>query len=344
MRTRRLLAAVALLAMLAAGAVGGYLHLSRDEADSVSPSPEQRQLDVPETPFEFGVQAGRLERDIRISGQLGAPVARVEWDIATPAERLVPIVAAYAREGVRVQPVAGYEGRIPTPEEAANVGAWARAVGPEAAMWRTRDRRFAVRAIEFGTETSFAYQGTQKRGGEYARRAKEASIAADRAGVGLYIQADEANQVDEWINQMYDAVPDLHDYAAAWIIHPYGPRWRRMVDLAIFRTEQRGAPRIPIAITEWGVANDGGRCLNDNYGWPRCLTSAQAADILERVVREMRAEYPRIRQFILYNNHDLRPPGTDDEREHYFGARRSDGASKGAYTRTAERLMAANRG
>lgn len=343
MRLRWVLAAFALLAVLAAGAAA-LVYFGRDEADRVSPSPEQRTLDVPETPFEFGVQAGRLARDIRISGRLGAPVARVEWDIATPAERLVPIVTAYAREGVRVQPVAGYEGRIPTREEAANVGEWARAVGPEAPMWQTGDRRFAVRAIEFGTETSFAYQGTQKRGGEYARRAKEASIAADAAGVGLYIQADEANQVDEWINQMYDAVPNLHDYAAAWIIHPYGPRWRRMVDLAIFRTEKRGAPRIPIAITEYGIANDGGRCLNDNYGWPKCLTSEQAADILERVVREMRAEYPRIRQFILYNNHDLRPPGTDDEREHYFGARRSDGGSKGAFTRAAEALMASDRG
>lgn len=342
MRTRWILTAVA-LAVLAAGAGAAYLHVGRDKPDRSRPSPEQRALSGPQAPFEFGVQAGRLDRDIRIAALLGAPVARVEWDIATPAERLVPIVTAYAREGVRVQPVAGYEGRIPTPEEAANVGAWARTVGPQAPMWRTLDRRLAVRAIEFGTETSFAYQGTHRRGGEYARRAKQASIAARDAGVGLFIQADEANQVDEWINQMYDAVPNLHDYAAAWIIHPYGPRWRRMVDLAIFRTEQRGAPRIPIAITEYGIANDGGRCLNDNYGWPRCLTSAQAAAILERVVREMRAEYPRIRQFILYNNHDLRPPGTDDEREHYFGARRSDGGSKGAFTEAVERLMASSR-
>lgn len=339
MRARWILAVLAVV-VLAAGAAGAYLYL--EETREIETTPEQRSLEQPGLPFEFGVQAGRLDRDIRISARLGASVARVEWDIRTPASELVPLVAAYARAGVRVQPVSGFEARLPTRAEAENIGAWARAVGPQAPMWRTLDRRFAVRAIEFGSETSFAYQGTQKRGGEYARRAKEASIAAKAAGVELYVQADEANQVDEWINQMYDAVPDLHEYAAAWIVHPYGPRWRRMVDLTIYRTEKRGAPRIPIAITEYGIANDGGRCLNDNYGWPTCLTSEQAADILERVVREMRAEYPRIRQFILYNNHDLRPPGTDDEREHYFGARRSDGSSKGAFTQAAERLMAAS--
>lgn len=338
MRARWILTILA-VAVLAAGATAAYVFV--EATREVQTSPEQRALDRPGVPFEVGVQAGRLDRDVRISARLGAPVARVEWDIRTPASELVPLVAAYARAGVRVQPVSGFEGRLPTRDEAENVGAWARAVGPEAPMWRTLDRRFAVRAIEFGSETSFAYQGTHRRGGEYARRAKEASIAAKGAGVDLYVQADEANQVDEWIDQMYDAVPDLHAYAAAWIVHPYGPRWRRMVDLAIYRTEKRGAPRIPIAITEYGIANDGGRCLNDNYGWPKCLTSEQAAEILERVVREMRAEYPRIRQFILYNNHDLRPPGTDAEREHYFGARRSDGGSKGAFTETAERLMAA---
>jgi hypothetical protein len=337
-RTRWILAILAVVVVIG-GAAGVYVVL--EATREVKTTPEQRSLERPGVPFEFGVQAGQLGRDVRITARLGAPVARVEWEIGTPASDLAPLVAAYGRAGIRVQPVAGFENRIPTRSEAENVGAWARAVGPEAPMWRTLDRRLAVRAIEFGSETSFAYQGTQKRGGEYARRAKEASIAAKAAGVGLYIQADEANQVDEWINQMYDAVPDLHAYAAAWIVHPYGPRWRRMIDLTIDRTEKRGAPRIPIAVTEYGIANDGGRCLNDNYGWPRCLTSAQAAETLERVVGEMRAEYPRIRQFLLYNNHDLRPPGTDDERENYFGARRSDGGSKGAFTEAAERLMAA---
>lgn len=328
-----LLAAVAVL--LGAGAAAALV-LGGDDADV---GDDQRAAETADAPFETGVQAGVLTRDIAISARLGARVARVEWDISTPAQELRPTVAAYARRGIRVQPLAGYEGRMPTRAEAENVGAWARVVGPQGAMWRDLDRAYAVQDIEFGTETSYAYQGTQKRGGEYARRAREAAIVTREAEVGLFIQADDANQVDGWIDQMYDAVPDLHRYAAAWIVHPYGPDWRRRLDWAIARTAERGAPRVPIAITEYGIANDGGRCLDKNYGWPQCLSSEEAAEIILRVVREMHAEYPRISQFILYNNHDLRRPGRSRDAENYFGARRSDAGSKGAFTDAAEQIM-----
>ncbi|UUY06164.1 hypothetical protein LRS13_11830 [Svornostia abyssi] len=337
MTGRRVLTVLVLVAAVVIPAAVLVVLRGGEDADV---TPDQRQAEQADIPFEAGVQAGRIPRDPVIAARLGAPVARVEWDIATPAQELRPIVAAYARRGVRVQPLAGYEGRMPTKAEAENVGAWARVVGPEGGMWRSLDPKLAVQAIEFGNETSFAYQGTQKRGGEYARLARDASRATNAAGVGLFIQADDANQVDGWINQMYDAVPDLHEYAAAWIVHPYGNEWRRRLDWAIARTSENGSPRIPIAITEYGVANDGGRCLDKNYGWPLCLTSAQAADILSGVVRELRADYPRVTQFILYNNHDLRPPGTNADAENYFGARRSDGSSKGAYTRAAEQVMA----
>ncbi|MBJ7518066.1 MAG: hypothetical protein JHC84_00100 [Solirubrobacteraceae bacterium] len=335
---RALLALVAVLVLGAAG-LAAYV-VSRDDGAEVSPEQRLPETTAERPPFETGVQAGALQRDVTISARLGAPVARVEWAVGTPVADLRPIVAAYARRGIRVQPLAGFEGRLPSPREVENLGSWARALGRDGAMWRNLDPDLAVRAIEFGNETSFAYQGTQKRGGEYARLARAASIEIRGTGVGLYIQADDANQVDGWINQMYDAVPDLHDYAAAWIVHPYGDQWRRRLDWAIARLAENDSPRIPIAITEYGIANDGGRCLDKNYGWPLCLTSAQAADILTRVAREMRADYPRITQFILYNNHDLRPPGTNADAENYFGARRRDGSSKGAFTDAAERLMA----
>lgn len=334
---RRALLVLAAVAVLIGAGVAAFLLLRGDDAGVGA---EERLPERPEVGFEAGVQAGRLDRDVRMSAALAAPVARVEWDIATPAAELRPVVTAYAREGIRVQPLAGYEGRMPTRAEALNVGAWARAVGPEAAMWDDLDARLAVRDIEFGTETSYAYQGTQRRGGEYARRAREASEAAKPAGVGLFIQADDANQVDGWIDQMYRAVPDLHEYASAWIVHPYGPEWRRRLDWTIARTAKQGAPRLPIAVTEYGVANDGGRCLDKNYGWPQCLTSPQAAEILSGVVRDMRAEYPRVSQFIVYNNHDLRRPGRSRDAENYFGALRSDGTSKGAFTDTVKEILA----
>ena len=46
----------------------------------------------------------------------------------------------------------------------------------------------------------------------------------------------------------------------------------------------------------------------------------------------MGGEPQRIRQVLLYQLGDQRDPGTDTEREHYFGLFRSDGSDKGAYT------------
>jgi hypothetical protein len=278
---------------------------------------------------------------------LGAKVVRVEFDISQPASDLRATIAAHAANGTRVLPLAGFYMTMPTAAQARNLANWAREFGPGGTFWAGRsDGQFAIREIEFGNETSYGYQygdswdqpsyGARAR--EYALRFRDAqeAVRAANAGVGLLAQADDANMGAGWVNGMFDAVPDLGSRVAGWTIHPYGPRsnWEPRLNRLASQTAARGASSaIPIYITEWGLASDNGRCLSNNYGWDPCMTYATAASALHSTVADMRALWgSRLRALFLYQGHDQRASGATSEREHYFGALRSDLSDKGAYS------------
>lgn len=309
----------------------------------VAPSPQTSQS------WWTGIQGGANDWDARVGAKLGAKVVRVEFTIGTSVATMRQYVADYANRGIRILPLAGFHGRLPSVAEAQNLASWTAEFGPGGSFWagRPAQAHLAFTHVEFGNETSFSYQGTQKRGGEYALRVRDAHQAIQSAGnpqVGLLVQADNANQSDNWIGQMYAAVPNLHQYAAGWTVHPYGPRskWQDRVDEVVTRTAGFGAPStMPIDITEWGLSTDNGRCLSDNYGWNRCMTFAEAADALSGTVADMRARYGgRIRHFLLYNGRDLRTAGNTSEREHYFGLTSLGEQDKGAFTAAARTLLA----
>ena len=63
------------------------------------------------------------------------------------------------------------------------------------------------------------------------------------------------------------------------------------------------------------------------------MSYAAAATALHSTVADMRAKYgARLRAFFVYQGRDQTATGVDSEREHYFGALRSDLADKGAYS------------
>ena len=63
------------------------------------------------------------------------------------------------------------------------------------------------------------------------------------------------------------------------------------------------------------------------------MTYAAAASALHSTVADMRALWgARLHAFFLYQAHDQRASGATSEREHYFGALRSDLSDKGAYS------------
>jgi hypothetical protein len=95
-------------------------------------------------------------------------------------------------------------------------------------------------------------------------------------------------------------------------------------------------------VTEYGISSDDGAGLSDNYGWPSNLTSAQAAADLRATVAGMRRDRTigkRLRFFLVYSAHDLRPARATNDREAYFGALRHNLAAKGAYTVEVRRLF-----
>src|SRR6185436_11068173 len=178
----------------------------------------------------------------------------------------------------------------------------------------------------------------------YALRFKEAQLAVKAANpnVGLLAQGDNAVNQDAWVINMFRAVPDLGQRAAGWTIHPYGPNWKTRIDSTINSTRTAGSPALPIWVTEWGLSTDNGRCLSDNYGWPKCLTYAQAATTLHSVVTGMLSTYgSRLGAFYLYQVHDQKDSGTDTGREYYFGVLQRNHQAKGAYTTEAKSLLAA---
>jgi hypothetical protein len=292
---------------------------------------------------------GMVIEDARwTAGGLRPSLVRLEFSITTPAEQLRRAIEAHAANGTRVLLLAGFHGTMPSPEEARNVATWAREFGPRGTFWEDGgDRELAVRQIEFGNETSFGYQyGDDGPGDEhYAARARdyalrfrdaqEAVSAADPR-VGLLAQADDAGKESPaWVDAMFEAVPDLAERVDGWTVHPYGPRtsWEPRIDRLLEHTGAHGADEIPIWITEWGLASDDGRCLDDNYGWDPCMSSDEAAQALSRTFAEMRGKYgERLAAFVVYQGRDQRPPGTSSDAEHYFGGLRSDFASKGPYT------------
>ncbi|HLL91753.1 MAG TPA: hypothetical protein VK252_02345 [Solirubrobacteraceae bacterium] len=311
--------------------------------------------ETPASAFEPGLNAGtNMNLDVNGSVQLGAKIVRIAFESNVTAAQMEPVIAGYAAKNIRVLPLFSFYGSMPTPTQARNLANWAKTYGPGGAYWSSHPTNpEPIQAIEFGNETSYGYQyGNEEattpayaaRAETYAIRFKEAAEAITSTGikVGLLAQAD--NWTGNWVKSMYHAVPSLSSYVAGWTIHPYGVGWQtRMQDL-INQTAAQGAPAtIPIDITEWGVATDNGRCLNDNYGLNKCMSYNEAASTVTNTVSEMRKMLGnRLHMFLLYSVRDQAPTGTSGEREAYFGALQKELQPKGAYTTAVQALLASH--
>ena len=333
---------------------------------STTPAPAPAPGPGPGVPaaFKTGVVLGSATNwELPFAKQLGAKGARMEFDIDTPAADLAASVEAYAKAGIQPLLLAGFQGRTPTVAQAANLASWAAAYGPGGSFWTGKGypASVAVTKIEFGNESNQSWQYASLASNPswaststyasiaqgYARAFKEAAtkIEAANAGVGLLAIGDAPGNWAQWMNNVYAAVPDFSDYVAGWTMHPYGPqaRWQPNMDNALAQLAAHKAPTsTPIYVTEYGLSTDNGRCLDDNYGWDKCLTYDQAGSALSASVAAMRARYgSRLAAMFLYQAHDLADAGASGSRESYFGGLTLDGATKGAYTAAIKSLLSA---
>jgi hypothetical protein len=307
------------------------------------------------TVFQPGINSGSAAIwELPGAVQLGAKVVRLGFEIYETAQQIEPIIAAYAADGIRVAPLAEFNGRLPSPAEAQNLASWAKAFGPGGTFWAQRsDGALAIQTIEFGNETSYSWQYTNNTPSGYASRAQtyalrfaEAAnaIKASDPGVGLLAQGSSGNAGPIWVESMFKAVPDLGALVAGWTIHPYGPNWRARFEELIAQTAAQGAPSsIPIDVTEWGLSTDNGRCLNENFGWNPCMSYQEAAEVLSRTVSEMRQALDgRLGLLLLYQIRDQKASGESTDLEYYFGALGHELQPKGAYTAEVESFLASS--
>jgi hypothetical protein len=303
--------------------------------------------------FEPGVNAGfSFPIDVNGAVAVGAKVVRLEFAIGLHASALEADVAQYAAKGIRIAPLAGFYGTLPSAAEAKNLAEWTRVFGPGGSYWATHGNgQLAFQTIEFGNETSMGYQygdsaGTASfklRAETYALRLKEASEAISATGIKVGLLAQAEDWTGDWMNAMFSVVPKLGNYIAGWVSHPYGTGWHTKIEDIIKQAAAHGASAsLPIDITEWGLASDNGPCLSENYGWNPCMTYQQAGETLRKNVAEIRS-YLGSRQglFLMYQVRDQQEPNFNTDRESYFGILGHLLAPKGLYTTAAEEVLAA---
>jgi hypothetical protein len=305
------------------------------------------------TDFAKSSQAGQT---------LGAQIMRVEFPVCSTASSLDAAFTTFANRGIRVLPLAGFHGAMPSQACAAGLGSWADRFGNGGTFWASYGGTdLPVSHIEFGNETSYAHQYPSctsqnpgawwsvpcytQRARDYATRAAEAifAIVQSNPDVKLLVQADHGGSGSpNWVNSMFDAVPNLGDLVGGWTVHPYGPNYASKINALVAHTAANGAPAtVPVDVTEYGLSSDNGRALSDNYGWPTNQTYAQAAAALDSANDGMRALLgDRLQHFIVYNAHDLQPTGSTTNREAYFGGLQSNLAAKGAYTTEVQATLA----
>ncbi|MBJ7332519.1 MAG: hypothetical protein JHC95_21670, partial [Solirubrobacteraceae bacterium] len=230
---------------------------------------------------------------------------------------------------------------VPSQKEVRNLASWVKTYGPGGEL-----KNKPVQQIEFGNETGFAHFRTNRRGFEYGKRCKQASltIKSANARVKILCQADDGNTGDGWVADMYRGAPKLHRYVDGWVLHPYGDYWRMRLRNSLAQLKAVGSPSTKkIDITEWGVASANGHTLRHNYGLSRTMTYDQASKVLKSTSTEMRKRLgKRLRYLVLYRARDGAPVGATSDPEEYFGMVTDTGALKGPFGQTAKSLLSSS--
>src|ERR1044072_9337477 len=88
--------------------------------------------------FDPGISGGvslSVQANPAAAVSLGAPWIRLQADISTSTASFDRSFNNFANAGIKVLPVATFNGRTPTVQEAQNLGNWAARYGPGGTFW-----------------------------------------------------------------------------------------------------------------------------------------------------------------------------------------------------------------
>ncbi|HEX4467089.1 MAG TPA: hypothetical protein VH025_07865 [Solirubrobacteraceae bacterium] len=306
------------------------------EEEKEKPKEEPEEERGPIT-FSPGINAGPEKAfDVPGATTLGAKTARISVEYNEVSGSFIAEEASwYVNKGTTPLILFDFTGKMPSAAQAKGITALARIPG--------------LKLIEFGNETNYNYQykdepsqaSYKARARTYAERFVEAAQALKPFGIGLLAQGSPGSTKSSvWLNEMFAAEPELTKYVSGWTVHPYGTKGPSEMEETVADLAAHGDRSLPIDVTEWGVATDNGRALEDNFGFPVNMTYAQAgAQLKESVATLRRAAGGRLRSFIVYQVRDQQKTGASTSREAYFGALQHELQKKGAYTEAVQALM-----
>ncbi len=299
------------------------------------------------TSFQLGSVAGGAESlGLTTAQSVGIKLVRSHdksYNV-TPSS-LDSLFLSSAQKGIELILLVGFDA---APPDGGTMGDVAARFGPGGTFWQTGQPgagygQYAMRYIEWGNENSYTYGAKPGPAGgtAYANSFKSLydRVKAKNPNVKLLAQGDDGGTgSSQWSDLMFSAQPNMKTMVDCWVVHPYGPPGGSGVaklDRMVATLANKGvSSTVPICITEDGISSDNGRCLNNNYNWPLCMTYDQAGIGIKDKVNSLRAKSygSRILTYIIYKGNDNKAPGTTSEREDYFGIKTNTSANKGGYT------------
>jgi hypothetical protein len=305
---------------------GGHIDLTdapaRELADQLEPPPPP-----PAPAFTLGVTERNWHANDELAqSRLGYKRVRFDGNIA-------PHAPGYAQKGIRAIKLEASSANWPALRDAWN------AYGPNGNVTPG-----VIDHLEVGNEESFSYKSADPYAAGRAHGAAVRSLKVAVPNAPIVCQGDDGNRgTDAFFRGMRDANPQIAADCSLYAIHPYGPSY------AAWMTRSRGYISSVLrdddkfAVTEWGlsVRLDQG-CVSNNYGWSTCMTHAEAGQRLREFVAYAKGRGD-VRFVTLFQNTDQQTNSTN--REHNFGlvsSHHTGEQEKGAYTRTARELIAAD--
>ena len=284
------------------------------------------------------------------AGNLHPKVVRVPLQIGASVSSVQTQVAGLAAKGEQALLMAEFYGSIPSTSQAQSLAGWAHAFGPGGTFWQGRsDGNLAVRYIEFGNETNESYQfGGVNSGPSYTSRAQNYALRAEgrrrrdqqpssgNPGVGLLASGRQRRlrllavgrrhvQRGARPEQAHRRLDDPPLRPEEPLRPDHGPgreRTRRSTATPRCRSSSPSTASPPTTAS----------CLDSNYDWPTCLTYQQAADSLHGAIADLHSDLSAAPRRAVHLRAARHGHGSTSSREDNFGALKSDGSPKGAFT------------